>query len=415
MKYKYRALDSSGKSVEGTQEAEDRIALVSHLRNEGYTPISIAEDVEAKQGKERRGPTSTGLELFGVSTGTVATFTRNFAELIETGVPVVQALSALQQFTPSPKLRAAMNDISTQIQQGQGLSDSMSRHPKIFPPIFCSLIRVGEVTGNLGRVSEQLADHLEKDVEVQSKVKGAMTYPVFILVFSAVLVWAMVAYLLPGFMPMWQQAGLDLHKYPVTVMLMKMSAVTHNIFDEILLLFVVAGLVYGLRRLAQTDAGQRSIDRALLRLPVLGNFMLLTVMARAAGTLGILLNSGVSLIEALRLTGRACGNSEANAAFHRVEQEVSQGKGLSVCLDNEPFFPPMFVQMVAIGEKSGQLGKMLPRVAKHYESQLDTGIKSFSSLIEPVMMVVVGGIVFVFIIGVFLPIMGVVNALQNQM
>lgn len=414
MKYRYRALDSQGKTVEGVLDAEDRIALVTTLRSDGFTPLSISEESEAAR-ERARGPQSAGLELFGVSVGAIATFTRNFAELIETGIPVVQSLAALQQFTPSAKLRAAMNEVSLDIQKGKGFSEALTRHPKIFPPIYCSMMRVGEVTGNLGRISEQLADHLEKDVEVRSKVKSALTYPVFILIFSAVLVWAMVAYLLPGFMPMWQQSGLDLSRYPVTEILMKMSNVTHSLVDEVLLAGVVAGSLYGLRRLTRTRSGQRNLDRLVLKLPIIGNFVLLTIMARTASTLGVLLNSGVNLVEALRLTGKAAGNCVAEDAFRRVEQEISEGKSLSSCLDRETFFPPMFIQMVAIGERSGQLGRMLPRVARHYESQLDTGIKSFSSLIEPVMMVMVGGIVFTFVIGVFLPIMGIVAALQNQM
>lgn len=412
MKFHYRALNAEGKPQEGVLEVDDQVSAIQSLREQGMVPLLIEQEKSAA-------PTSASkmaaTEWFGVSSQTVCNFTRSFSELLDTGIPVVASLDALSQYTPSPGLRQAMSDISADIQRGQGMAQAFSKFPAIFNATYVNLLRVGEVTGNLPQVTSQLADYLERDQETRNKIRMAMTYPIFILVFSSVLLWLMVAFLLPGFAPMWQEAGLDLHKYPVTLVLMQMSAITHNIWDELGLLVLVGLLLTALRRLMSSQQSRHWMDGVLLKLPVLGGMVSLATMARLTSTLGIMLNSGVSLIEALENAGKASGNQAAEAAVEQVKRDVLEGKPLSTGLSRTSFFPPMFVQMVSIGEKSGQIGKMLPRVARHYEVQLDTAVKSFSTLIEPLMMVFVGGIVFTFIIGVFLPIMGVVQALQNQM
>jgi len=255
VKFHYRALNAEGKPQEGVLEVDDQVSAIQSLREQGMVPLLIEQEKSAA-------PTSASkmaaTEWFGVSSQTVCNFTRSFSELLDTGIPVVASLDALSQYTPSPGLRQAMSDISADIQRGQGMAQAFSKFPAIFNATYVNLLRVGEVTGNLPQVTSQLADYLERDQETRNKIRMAMTYPIFILVFSSVLLWLMVAFLLPGFAPMWQEAGLDLHKYPVTLVLMQMSAITHNIWDELGLLVLVGLLLTALRRLMSSQQSRHT-------------------------------------------------------------------------------------------------------------------------------------------------------------
>lgn len=410
--YHFKALDEGGKPIEGERKADSRGALIEALKAEGLTILHIADAEGEKTGRTQQGHK---FEPFGISREVVAFFTRQLAELTEAGVPVVQCITSLQRFTPSSRFQEVLQSVSADIQRGQGLHQAMAGHPEVFSNVYLSMIKVGEASGNLPGLVARLADYLDRDLELRGKIRSALTYPVFILIFSMILVYAMVAYLLPGFEPIWNQSGLDLRHYPITLFLLKLSAMTHSFWDELFVAVICGGLLYGFWKFANTPEGSKAVDSFVYRLPVLSSFVQLTIMARSANTLGTLVNSGVPLVEGLELAARTAGNQVVTEAVEEVSRKVQQGSGLSAAFAETEVFPPLMIQMVSIGEEAGDLGKMLGRVAHYYQRQLDSAIKSFSSLIEPVTMIFVGGIVFVFVLGVFMPIMGIVGALQSQM
>lgn len=259
-----------------------------------------------------------------------------------------------------------------------------------------------------------MADYLEKDLEIKGQIRAALTYPTFVLIFSIILVYAMVAWLLPGFEPIWRQSGLDISRYPITSLLMWLGSFTKSFWDELLLALVVGGLIWLLGAALRTPEVTRASHGFLLRLPVLGTFISLTIMSRLTHTLGALVETGMPMVKALELAAGTSGSIHVEEALQRVSTRVQQGVDLSQAFKESPLFPPLMVQMIALGERSGDLRGMLGRVADYYSGQLNRSIKSFSALIEPMTMVLVGAVVFTFVLGVFLPIMGVVGALQQS-
>jgi type IV pilus assembly protein PilC len=413
--YRYKALDSSGKLTSGELEAEDRVLAIETLRSGGLTLLQLEASTPASSTSQ---DSSTGFsfELFGVAPESIAFFTRQLAELTDAGLPILESLESLENLTPSPTLRRTIRAISHDVAAGQGLFQAFSRHEDIFSPLYLNMLKVAEATGELHRMLASLAEHLEFELETRGKLKAALTYPVFILVFCVLLVWGMISFLLPSFMPMWQNAKLDLHQYPITLALMKVAEFTNgSVLDDLLFLALAAGLVYGFRKLLDSPAGQQRRDSFVYHLPGLRAVVRLSLMTRVSHTLSVLLGMGMPLHTSLDLVAQTSGNTVVQAALSDVSLQVQKGGKLSAAFAESRVFPPLAVQMVGIAERTGDLTKTFTRLAAYYHGQLDAAIRAFLSLLEPFTMVVIGGVVFVFVLGVFLPIMGVVAAMQNNM
>ena len=412
MNINYKAIDNKGQLVNASAEAKDRYELINQLKAQGLTVIEMTETESPTNENKSWG----GLEFFGVSQVTVSFFTRQLAELIDAGIPLVECLNSLRRFSPSGPFVRILDQVIADIQRGSTLHEALARHPQAFDSLYVNLVQVGEASGNIPEMFNRLADYQEQQMEIRGKIRAALTYPCFILAFSFVLVYGLVAYLLPSFEPMWKNAGLDLHRYPVTMMLMSLSSLTTSWLDEIFAVFFVGSIWFGFRALTRTPEGGRAWDRFTMKLPLLGNFSTLASMARVASTLSTMLNSGLPLLQALEMSGKVAGNRAVSESLADITREVATGKRISAAFDkHSDVFPPLMVQMISIGDVSGQIDKMLPRVARYYQSQLDAALKAFAALIEPITMVLVGGVVFTFVIGVFMPIMGVVGALQQKM
>lgn len=412
MQFTYKALGPDGNVLETTVEAKNRYELMNSLREQGMTILDLQEETPSAVTEQK----PWKLEFFGISRTTVAFFTRQFAELTDAGFSLVESLNAMQRFSPNARMCEVIRGVATEIQKGKGLSAAMSGFPEAFNGLYLSLIKVGEKTGNLPAMLGRLADYQERDLSIQSKVRSALAYPSFIMMFSLVLVYAMVAFLLPTFEPMWKSAGMNLSHYPITLALMNLSALTHSFWDEVLVFSLLTGLAYGLKVYTRTPEGGRNLDWFFVKLPLLGNFLILSVMARVAATLATLLDSGASFLQALELAAGVAGNRLVADALNQISRDVAGGSKLGASFEKHlHIFPPLLVQMVAMGEESGHLNQMLGRIARYYDSQLDAAVKAFSSLVEPLLMLVVGGVVFTFVLGVMLPIMGIVAALQAQM
>jgi type IV pilus assembly protein PilC len=409
--FSYKAIDSEGNLVQAECESDSRGEVLKQLKGEGLTIL----DIHGGPLDEQADANTQHFEPFGISASTLAFFTRQLAELTDAGIPMLESLASLQRFTPSAKFQQVIREISQSIRQGCGLYDSLAKHPDVFPKMYLGMIKAGETSGNFSGMLGRLADYLERDLDTRGKIRSALSYPVFVLVFSVVTVYAMVAYLLPGFEPIWQQSGLDLSHYPVTLVLMKISDMTHSFWDELLVVAICGPAIWGLYHMLRTSAGREAFDRFLLRAPLVSGFVQLTVTSRVAQTFGTLVEAGIPLVQSLELAGETAGNTIVQNALQTVQTRVREGGELADSLAATKVFPPLFVQMVGVGVESGSLSEMLVRTAKYYQRQLDSAVKSFSSLIEPAVMVVLGGMVLFFILGVFLPIMGIVGALQNQL
>lgn len=412
--FEYRVLTDKGRVLKKVENAASEESLVESLRSQGYSILDI-KALQGGGGGKAAGSRRFAIELFGVPEKALVFFTRQFATTVVAGLPLLRALTTLQAQTSSPGLAKVLGDVVVRIQQGESLGAAMSKHPHTFSPLYLSMIRVGEVSGNLEKALSRLADMTEKDYALKRRVKGAMAYPGFVLVFSALLVYAMVAFLLPGFDPIFKNSGLDIPRdYPITAILMKASAMATNAKVMGALVGLLIGLVVLYRVMLRTRVGRLLIDTAIFHFPFLSGLIQLAILTRFCRTFGTLVASGLPLLESLHLVGASSGNMVVERSLRRVSEQIQSGDRISTTLQRLPLFPPLLVQMTVVGEETGTLDSMFHRVADYYEQELESAVSSLTALIEPAMMIGVGGVVCFFVMGVLLPIMGISSAMQNQ-
>jgi type IV pilus assembly protein PilC len=408
--FDYKLLTSDGGLDSGELEAETRGDAIKQLQNKGTLLDLVMRDSSSKD-SGRKFPI---LEFRKIRPQQLTFLFRQLGELVDAGMPLVSAIDSLQKFCGNQKARTMLEDVNRRIRSGESFSDAMSAQEGVFERITLAMIKVGERSGKLAEVLHKIADLMEAQLELRGKIRSALAYPFFVIVFSSLLCWGLVTFLLPQFEPIWTGAKLDLTQYPVTEMLLKISKITRSPVDDffVFLFLVIVSLVFW--RMTNSGQGRDAMGDILLRVPVLGNFLLLSSTAEAASTMAMLLNSGMPMTDVLDLASETASNPVIGKALAQTALSVREGNALSTSIDDTNVFPELFVQMVSVGETSADLPGLLERVCKYYKGQLDDSLKSLTALIEPVTMVFIGGIVFVFILGVFLPIMGIVGALSNQ-
>lgn len=409
MEFRYQGIDGGGHQVKGILEAPDRERAVEILHQRSITPLDLQEAATTAAAGQGFSP-----EPFGVPEKAVLFFTRQLSALLQSGIPMMEALTALRENSTSRGLRDALTTIMQDTQQGGDLPESFAKHPRIFSDFYVTMMAVGEKTGTLPMTITRLADYQDKQAGMRRKVRGALAYPLFILAFSIVLVYAMVVYLLPGFTPIFNASGLDLHKYPITMALMDFSAVFGNRYFLIVAIPVLVGLAFLLSRAGHNPRSRRFVDRVLFRMPLVKNFVQMRVMARVASSFATLMRTGIPMMESIELVARSSGNVVVEEAIFRVGHRIETGEELAACFQEAGVFPKLLLSMISIGQRSGELAAMFERIAEYYESELDEALSTLSSLLEPVMMVGVGGVVFLFVLGIMLPIIGIVQAVQGQ-
>lgn len=408
--FDYKILDSEGKITSGTMEAENRGQALKQLREKGTLLDMVQQEGKTKESTWR----FPILEFSGIRPRQLAFLFRQLGELLDAGMPLVSAISSLQKFCGNQKLRGVLEDVGRRVRSGESFSDSLAQQAGVFTRIQLALVKVGERSGELPEVLHRIADLMEAQLELRSKVRSALSYPFFVLAFSSILCWGLVTFLLPQFEPIWKGANLDLTAYPVTEALLKISELTRNPVDEILLFLLLVALATILGKVSSTKEGRDTIGDLLLKIPILGNYLRLSSTAEASSTIAMLLEAGMSLPETLDLAAETAANPIIGKAIKTAALSVREGNALSTSLDDTDAFPELFIQMVSVGETSADLPGLLNRVAGYYKGQLDDSLKSLTSLIEPVTMVMIGGVVFIFILGVFMPIMGIVSSLSSH-
>ena len=410
LSFDYKLLAADGSLTSGNLEAENRGEALKQLKQQG----TILDLVQRNKTEGAGGSKFPLLEFSKIRPQQLAFMFRQLGELVDAGMPLVAALDSLQKFCGNQKARAMLENVARRLRSGESFSAALEAQAGVFSRIQIAMVKVGERSGSLADILHRIAELMEAQLELKGKIRSALSYPFFVLLFSSVLCWGLVSFLLPQFEPIWSGANLDLNQYPVTKALLAISQFTRSPLDEFLLVIFLIGITTVFVKMSSTNEGRDAIGDILLKVPILGNYLLLSSTAEASSTIGMLLNAGMSVTETLDLAAETASNPVIGAAIKNAATSVRQGNPLSTSLDDTGVFPELFIQMVSVGETSSDLPGLLNRVATYYKRQLDDSLKSLTSLIEPVTMVFIGGIVFVFVLGVFLPIMGIVSALSSH-
>lgn len=394
----------------------DRDKLADKLKKSGYTVVEITEVTEKARVPEKvkTKEAAKGISLdisLGVSDDDLAFFTRQFATILNSGVPMDRILTLLYNQSKNRKMKTALYEIGADLQKGLSLSDAFRKHSKIFDEMFLSMVTVGETGGTLPNAMARMADLTERSLAIKKQIKSAMAYPIFILVFSMILCYVLVVFFLPGFIPMFSGLGLDLKKdFPLTAFLISASEVARNPSVIILTIIMVVAVFISLRTLIKNvPAFKLFMDSILFALPGFGNLVRQASFARFCRSFGSLSTSGVPVIKALDLVAGAAGNMVISSAIKRLSKQVQEGSSISQALQKDRTFPELLVQMVNVGEEAGSVPEMFEKTADYYDQSLDSAVSALTSLLEPLMMVFVGCIVGVFVLGILLPLMSITS------
>lgn len=406
--YAYKGLATNGKAVGGVRDAESPKALRQGLRKDGVVVTSFELSKGGKHAVEanakRRGLSKEvdfGGLFGGVKKVEIATFTRQMATLLRAGIPLSESLNAMVDQITNVRLKTPISEVRTAVNEGQSFADSLAKHPKLFGELFVSMVRAGELAGNLDEVLTRLADFLEASQKLTSKVQGAMIYPTVMVVVGTGIMIVLMAKVIPEITQMFTQQGKTL---PInTRMLIATSGfIGHNIL-WIFIAAIIAGLVFA--RWKSSREGKPVWHRFVLGLPVLGELVRTINVGRFARTLGTMLQSGVPMLRSLDTAKQIVGNVLIQDAIEGAKQAVTEGESLAATLKKSGQFPPTMIHMTAVGERAGQLEQMLERVAATYEAEVDTKLSRFTALLEPLMLVVMGGSVTFIVFSILQPIM----------
>jgi type IV pilus assembly protein PilC len=401
----YRVRDKGGRLLEGSLEADNTGLVATRLREMGYYPISIEARSSSGLQKELHIP-GMGKR---VKPREIAVFARQFATMINAGLTMLRALNILSEQTASPVLAKAVEAVRTDVETGASLSQALSRHPKIFSKLFVSMVRAGETAGVLDQVLLQLAVTLERQAALRSKVRSAAAYPVAVLFLVSGIATAMLIFVVPMFKSMYKQVG---GKLPApTLMLISVSHIFSSYFPFVVA-FVAASVV-GTRRFVRTPRGRMLWDTIKLRVPIFGRVVHRTALSRFAHTLSVLLKSGVPILESLEITSDTVNNAVMAEAIKDAQTGVRGGDTVSRPLANHPTFPSMVTQMMAVGEETGALDEMLDKVGSFYDQEVESLVDGLTSLIEPLLIVVMGGMVGGMVICLYLPMFNIINAIKQ--
>jgi type IV pilus assembly protein PilC len=344
---------------------------------------------------------SISMALTSVSVKDKAVFSRQFAALVNAGVALVRGLGVLSEECPNPKLKRALEDINGDVQQGTSLSEAMSKHPSCFDKLYVSLVQAGEVGGVLDEVLNRLAKLLEDLNRLQNQIKSAMAYPVTVSLLAIIIFVAMTVFLLPTFAEIFEELGAQLPLF--TRIMLGISAFLRNVVNWVIIAGVVFGISFAYKRYYATDSGERTMDGLFLKLPLFGDLVQKTATARFCRTFGSLSRSGVPILTSLEIVRDTAGNRVIADAIDDARDEIQTGGMISLALQKHRVFPAMAIQMISIGEETGELDSMLMKVADFYEDEVEQAVKALTSIMEPFMIVILGGMVGSILVSMYLP------------
>jgi type IV pilus assembly protein PilC len=390
MSYKFRARDNLGKIHEGTLDVDDRDAAAQSLAREGLAVLTLDEADDD----------DSPLFSRGISQKDVIYTTSQLAIMVDTGITISSALENLLRQETNPRLKVVLDDLKSRVEAGEDFSDALARFPRYFDKTFVALVKASEQTGTLGEMLDRIANYLRSDLETRGKVKAALAYPGVMLAVAIGVTAFLLVYIMPKFTPLFQKRGTKLPTPTLILMALSDSMLQHWYVWLGAIVAIVVGFLY----FRATDVGRRAIDWVKINFPVIGGMVRKVIISRSIKTLGTMLKSGVSVLEALKLTAEVSGNCFYREAWLKVVDQVTEGRKICEALEGDPLFPGTLVQMISSGEETGQLDVVLHKVSGFYDRDLELHIKTTTSLIEPVMIVLMGFVVGGIAMSLLLPI-----------
>jgi type IV pilus assembly protein PilC len=399
--YVFKAMDLAGIQAKGEVEAESKQAVAEQLKERGLVVVDIATKYRSKE---------INLELFSrVNAKDLAVASRQLATMVTSGMTIMRALQVLETQTGSKMLKEAIAGVRRDVEAGLLLSDAMARHPRVFGPLYVAMVRAGETGGVLEECLMRVADQLEKDAALRRQVRAAMIYPAIVITFAVTVLLALVAFLIPVFVGVFKQFP---GKLPALTQFMVSFShiVVHQWYLLILFLVVAVGGFIAMKR---NQRARDVWDAFKLRIPMkIGEVVQKVAIARWSRTLSALTSAGVPIMQAIEITGKTAGNAVIEKSMGDVITSVKSGGTISAPLKDCPAFPPMVAQMVGVGEETGALDTMLAKIADFYDSEVEAAVKALTSIMEPVMIIFVGGIVGVIVISMYLPLFSIYNSIK---
>ncbi|MFN7017740.1 MAG: type II secretion system F family protein [Fimbriimonadales bacterium] len=398
----YEAVDNKGRTLKGSIEADNEQLVLAKLHEQGLHVVRVERQREKTKlfsglGKSKK-PKLQALVLF----------TRQFATMIDAGIPILRCLDILHTQTKDAALKNALEALRKDVKSGMALNEAMEKHPLVFSDLFVNMIRAAEVAGILDQILDRLATFLEKDLEVRQKIKSAMMYPVMVLVFSFLVLVAIFMFVLPKFKEIF--ASMNVEMPTMTKVLFSASDFVIGYWWAIA--GALVGAVFVVKAYIRKPNGRYQYDWLKLRFPIFGELVLKLAVARFARTLGVLISSGVPLMRTLEIVGQTSGNQVLAHAIEGTRQSIREGQPLSAPFAATGLFPSMVIHMMDIGEESGRLSEMMVKIADFYEQEVDATIKGLTSMIEPLLIVFLGGVVGFIAISIMMPMFKLINAIQ---
>ena len=396
--YEYNALDQKGKSCKGLIDADSESSARNKLRRSGKYPVPIQESLSGEKSKKQ--PLWGGALFERIKTDEIHVVTRQLATLIGAGLPLVNALASLIDQSTNPALKRVLASIRDSVNEGSTLTMALGQHPKLFSNIYINMIRSGEASGSLDVVLERLADFGESQKALHVKFRTALIYPIFMAIIGTGILLFLISYIVPNI----TQVFMDMERVlPLpTRMLILISELLQNYWWAGVLLLAALSTMF--RLFLAKPTGQKVWDRVKLRFPIIGSVNRKIILARFASTFGSLLNSGVPLITSLQIVSSLVNNSLVEEDIDKAIEKIKKGKSVSSALESSVWFPPLFLQMIAVGEQSGELESMLERVSSAYNREVESAVLGMTALIEPIMISAMGAAVGFVVLSILLPI-----------
>lgn len=398
--FAYTAIDSTGRMVRSTMEAENENLVLAKLRDQSLHCTEI-----------RRTKGATKTSSFGrkkMKPKSLVVFSRQFATMIDAGIPIVRALEILSGQMKDPALQESVEQVTVDVKGGLALNEAMAKHPHVFNKLYINMIRAAELGGILDVILDRLAGFLEYESEVRGKIKSAMMYPVLVLIFSQVMLFALFSFVLPKFKEIFN--GLNAELPPITSALFAIGDFM-GAFWWLILLAGVGGW-FGLKQWGKTPRGRFAMDAFRLRVPIVGELSLKMSIARFSRTFGTLINSGVPMLRSLEIVGETMNNMVLASAIEATRASIREGNKLSTPLVQSNLFPTMVTTMIDVGEESGRLSEMLVKVGDFYDAEVEATVKGLTSMIEPMLIIFLGGVVGFIAISIMTPMFKLVNSIK---
>ena len=428
-KFNYVALDARGQESVGLIDAQNTNDAVGQLRQAGFFPTSVHEagkgpapakaakkggavaKTESKAPAKATGKAAKNLANKAVKQKVLMIFTRQLATLIDAGLPLLRGLTVLEKQERDPVLKLTISKLSDAVQGGSTFSEGLAQHPKIFNKLYVNMVKAGEVGGVLELVLNRLAEFQEKATKVKNKVKGAMMYPIIVLVIAVLIMGFLLVFIVPKFEQIFKDM---LNGKPLPALTEFVIESSRLVKDHFLVIAgIVAAVVVVYRLFASTEKGKIAIDKIMLRTPLFGDLIRKSSISRFARTLGTLVTSGVPILQALNITKETSGNFVVGEAIGKVHDSVKEGESIVQPLEASGIFPPMVVSMIDVGEETGQLPEMLLKIAEVYDDEVDTTVDGLVSLLEPIMIVFLAVFVGTIVIALFLPLITIIQQMQG--